>query len=85
MYLLSEITKGENNQTEIESIDRYLLNLNKPIRFTGSNGFEVSYDKNFEEVNIILRHRLSIEPEKMTVMQYYTALDYLKQQNKKKK
>lgn len=77
--------QGKDTDEEIARIDNRFLMMNKPVAFGGRTNPEIEFDKNHEEMNIIISQQLSINPKDMTVVQYYTAIEYLKAQNKKKK
>jgi hypothetical protein len=80
LYVLEEV-QGEDREKEIQGIDNRLLMMNKPKSFSGKGNSEVGFDKNYEEMNIIISQQLSVDPKNMTVVQYYTVLEYLR--NKK--
>lgn len=82
MLVLRAITDGNTNDTEIERITIELLQYNKPRQFTGKNNAELQYDKNFERMCVTLSHNLHIEPKKLSVMEFYNAFEYLKDQLK---
>lgn len=82
MLVLQSITDGQTNESEIERITIELLQYNKPRQFTGKNNAELQYDKNFERMCVTLSHNLHIEPKNLSVMEFYNAFEYLKDQLK---
>lgn len=82
LLLLDTIIRGNDNNEEIQKIDDYLLTMAKPQVFSGKESAEIKFDKQFEEMCTFLAHRLGAEPEKMTVLQFYNAFEYLKKTTK---
>jgi len=72
------ITKNEKFLEQIEAIDKALIQMIKPGRFSGSKGVEVTYVRQYEEMNIILAEHFHIQPKNYTVLEYYTAGRLLK-------
>lgn len=87
LLTLEHIITGKDVRQESQDIDVRLAILTKPRIFFGKKSVEISYDKQFEEMCLILSHNIQAQPYKMTVLQYYNAFDYLKKllkRNKKK-
>lgn len=85
LLIVDEIISGQDKLQEVEKIDDYLLSLAKPKTFAGKDSVEIQYDKQFENMNILLAQQLSVKTENMTVLQYYNAFEYLKKSVKNKK
>lgn len=85
LTILDGILTGDDKTEEIGKIDDYLLSLAKPKSFSGKDSVEIQYDKQFESMNILLAHQLSVNTNNMTVLQYYNAFEYLKKSVKNKK
>lgn len=75
---LEEIISGESKDESIKAIETRLVLLAKPRIFTGAKSVEIEYDKQFEEMCLVLAHNLQVQPYTMTVLQFYNAFDYLK-------
>ena len=75
---LEEIISGENMEESCKAIETRLALLSKPRIFWGAKSVEIEYDKQFEEMCLILAHNLQVQPYTMTVLQFYNAFDYLK-------
>lgn len=82
---LEGIIKNKDNKAAIDKIDEFLLTFTKPKKFSGKESMEIQYEKDFEEMCIFLQKELSMDMDKTTVSQFYTALGYIKKLNKKKK
>lgn len=75
---LEEIISGESKDESIKAIETRLVLLAKPRIFSGAKSVEIEYDKQFEEMCLVLAHNLQVQPYTMTVLQFYNAFDYLK-------
>ena len=62
-----------------------LLHYAKPQSFTGKDNAEIAYDKQYEKMCLTLSRELNCNAKDMTVMEYYTAFEYLKEKSKKTK
>lgn len=82
---LEQIITGENKTEDLKEIETRLALLAKPRLFTGPKSQEITYDKQFEEMALILAHNINIDPYKMNVMQFFNAFEYLKKQMKRNK
>lgn len=69
---------------EIEKTTRELLTFSKPSKFDGADNIEIASDRNFEKMCIMLSQHMNVDAKKMTTLAFYTANDYLRQQNKKR-
>lgn len=82
---LKKIITGEDVTEAMQDIETRLALLAKPRIFSGVKSAEISYDKQFEEMCLILSHNINIDPYKMNVLQYFNAFEYLKKQTKRNK
>lgn len=82
---LDAIIRGNDNEDEIKKIDDYFILSIKPKSFGGKTSAEVQYDKQFDEMCIFIKKTLSSNPEKMTVLQFYSSLEFIKKNRPKKK
>lgn len=82
---LQEIISGEDMEQYRKAIETRLALLSKPRIFWGAKSVEIEYDKQFEEMCLILSHNLQVNPYSMTVLQFYNAFDYLKKLTARKK
>lgn len=79
---LDSIIRGKDHATAIDKIDSFLLTLAKPKTFSGKESVEIRYDKQFEEMCLFLKHEVSTDPDKMTVLQFYNSFEYVKKKHK---
>lgn len=78
--VLDGIIEGVNNEDEIEAMDTALFSAYTPNNFTGSGSVEISYDKGFESSCLIITQKTGADARRMTVLQFYNALDMVKRQ-----
>lgn len=81
LLLLDNIIEGrtEERDKEIEEITTDLILSIDPLKFTGADNAEISHDKQFEKMCLLLAKELHVEPKKMTVLEFYNANEYLKE------
>ena len=82
---LKHIITGEDVEQACKEIEIRLAMLIKPRIFSGKRSAEIAYDKQFEEMCLVLSQNLQVQPQRMTVLQFYNAFEYLKKQAKKNK
>lgn len=78
--VLDAIINDTDNKEQIEAIDAILFGMYNPKCFIGSDSIEVSYDKQFETTCLLIAQKTSMGAKKMTVLQFYSALDTIKKQ-----
>lgn len=81
--VLSGIVEQTDKSAEIDSITLELLTYIKPFDFTNDN-IELAADRQFEKICLMLTENLHCEPKKYTVLEFYSAFDYLKEKSKKR-
>lgn len=86
LLMLDAIIHGDetDKRAEIEEITTMLVTYTKPQSFSGSDSMEIAYDKQFENMCLILSQHLHVNPKTFTVMEYYNAFEYIKQATKPK-
>ena len=86
LLMLDAIIQGDetDKRAEIEEITTLLVTYTKPQSFSGSDSMEIAYDKQFENMCLILSQHLHVNPKMFTVMEYYNAFEYIKQATKPK-
>lgn len=81
--ILKKISGKEIEQSDIDGITDELVLFNDPKKFGGSESVEIRQDKQFERMCLLISENLHTEPKKFTVLEYYNALEYLKEMAKK--
>lgn len=84
--ILKSIIKGskKKEQEDIERFTNELYLYNNPNVFSGTENIEIKYDKQFENLCLMLSQKLNVNAKKYTVLEFYNAFEYLKEQIKQK-
>lgn len=82
---LEGIIADKDNTNKIAEIDAYFLGLLKPLSFLGTNSAEIKYDKAFENSCILIKFKLHLNAKKLTVLEYYNAIETLNKMEKAQK
>lgn len=80
LLVLDSIINDTDNTEQIELIDTMMLNMHTPKVFIGSESVEVKYDKQFESTCLLIAQKTNMDARKMTVLQFYNAIDNIKAQ-----
>lgn len=80
LFVLDSMINGTDNSEQIETIDMVMLNIHSPKSYIGSESVEIKYDKQFESTCLLIAQKTSMDAKKMTVLQFYNAVDNIKQQ-----
>lgn len=68
---------------EVEQLNDQIILFVNPRTFEGAGSAEIQYDREFENLCLILGQKLNIDPKRKTVMEFYNAFEYLKDKAKK--
>lgn len=83
---LGEIINGENNDIKIKSVTERIYKMQNPKGFSGSESEEIRFDKQFEDMCLLMAKEFGGGVKKYTTMEFYTAFERLtKQQEEMKK
>lgn len=85
LLMLDEIADGRDRAEEIREIESQMVRIDKPRVFQGLTNAEVLYDKNFVGCCIAIAQNLNMDAKRMTVLEYYRALEVLEEQQKQLK
>lgn len=80
LLVLDSIINDTDNTEQIELIDIMMLNMRTPKVFIGSESVEIKYDKQFESTCLLIAQKTNMDARKMTVLQFYNAIDNIKAQ-----
>lgn len=80
LLILDSIINDADNSEQIEAIDSLIINSHTPKVFTGSKSVEIKYDKQFESTCLLIAQKTNTDAKKMTVLQFYNAVDNIKRQ-----
>lgn len=80
LLVLDAIVNDIDNAEQIKAIDTAMFSKYSPKIYDGSNSIEIKYDKQFESTCLLIAQKTSMDAKKMTVLQFYNALDNIKAQ-----
>ena len=84
--VLQNIIDGVPIPDQTSAVDKLttaLITSSNPNSFSGAEGLEIQYDRQFENLCLALSSQLNILPKKCSVLEFYNAFDYLQQKNKR--
>ena len=82
LAILDGIVRGEDRPGETAEVDRLttaLITYSKPQLFSGSEGVEVQFDRQFENLCLVLSEQVHVSPKKYTVLEFYNAFDFVRE------
>lgn len=79
---LDGILKDICDYEAIDRIDTDLLLSSKPKVFSGPDSFEIKNDKQFNELCLTISKSLNVDVKKLTVFEFYNAIEYIEKNNK---
>jgi len=82
---LEGIIENKDNNKDIDEIDKNIFQMFKPKKFFGKDSEEILYQKKFEEMCLMISKNLNINAKSMTVIEFYSAFEMLKKENKPNK
>ena len=85
LEILNGIVAGEKDPDRTEIVDKLttaLVTYSNPKVFTGSDGVEIQFDRQFENLCLVLSEQLHVEPKKYSVLEFYNAFDFVKERAK---
>jgi len=80
--VLDGIIEGKDIDEELEKIDFELLSYSKPKVFSGKDSEEIKFDKQFENMCLLIGQKLNKDAKLMNVLEYYNAFDYIRNEKK---
>ncbi len=85
LEILNGIIAGDDNPGKSEIVEKLttaLITYSNPKMFTGSDGVEIQFDRQFENLCLVLSEQLHVEPKKYSVLEFYNAFDFVKERAK---
>lgn len=85
--MLEQIAEGESTERQqtIDTMTDRLVTAVKPKVFTGRSSFQVQHDKGYEKMCLLISSTLGVDAKRMTVLEYYTANEYVHELAKERK
>lgn len=80
LLILDSMVNGADTAEQVEAIDLQVLLSRSPKLFMGGESVEVKYDKQFESTCLLISQKTNMDAKRMTVLQFYNAVDTIKQQ-----
>lgn len=80
MLQLNTIVKGENNEARIAEVTKQIYAMQTPKTFVGEGSEEVKFDKQFEDMCLIMAKEFGGGIKKFTTMEFYTAYEHLEKE-----
>ena len=87
LAVLDEIIKGDTRERRkrVERLTDELVTYMKPRTFSGKSNVEIEFDRQFEDMCLVISQNLHSDPKRMTVLEYYNAYLYIERQAKEQK
>ena len=85
LAILNGIISGVADPAATDAVAKLtndLILYAKPKAFAGSDGVEVQFDRQFENLCLALSEQLHVEPKKYTTLEFYNAFDFLQERAK---
>lgn len=84
---LGQIANGETERgrKRIEALEDRLVLAVKPKAFTGKDAVGVQHDKAYVKMCLMISSNLNVDTKGMTVLEYYTASEYMNEMMKERK
>jgi hypothetical protein len=85
LEILRGIIAGKEKPADtdiVEKLTTALVTYSNPKVFTGPNGLEIQFDRQFENLCLVLSEQLHVEPKKYSVLEFYNAFDFVKERQR---
>lgn len=85
LAVLQGIAAGAKNPggtAEVEKMTAALITYSNPKTFTGSGSAEIEFDRQFENLCLVLSERVNVRPKEYTVLEFYNAFDFVQERAK---
>ena len=82
MAILKNIIAGvthPDTTPDVEKMNTELITYSTPKTFSGSDSVEIQFDRQFENLCLVLSEQLHVEPKKYSVLEFYNAFDFVKE------
>lgn len=85
--MLDCIIEGDTKEREerVEQLTNKVFLFTKPKTFAGQSSLEIEYDKQFEDMCLLISQNTHADAKKMTVLEYYNAYQFIDKQSKAQK
>lgn len=80
---LLALVGGRGDAEGLERITDEVLTFYAPREFGGTKGVEVTFDKDFNRMCVVMSCELGTRPKEETVLEYYSAYEWLREKTKR--
>ena len=84
LLMLNSTIEGVDRSNEIDDLTGQLITYTNPQSFSGTDSVEIQYDKQFENMCLMIAQHLHVNAKKYTVLEYYNAFEFIKKSLKSK-
>lgn len=74
--------KDPEGTSEIEKLTTALITYSHPRSFVGPDGVEIQFDRQFENLCLVLSEQLHVKPKDYTILEFYNAFDFIQRRAK---
>ena len=67
---------------EIEKLTTALITYSNPKTFSGAESAEIQFDRQFENICLVLSEQLHVKPKEYSVLEFYNAFDFVQERAK---
>lgn len=85
LAVLQNIIDGVENPDrtpEIEKLTTALITYSNPKTFSGAESAEIQFDRQFENICLVLSEQLHVKPKEYSVLEFYNAFDFVQERAK---
>lgn len=82
LAILRSIINGEEMPGKTDEVDKLttaLITYSKPQAFSGPEGVEVQFDRQFENLCLVLSEQVHVSSKNLTVLEFYNAFDFVRE------
>lgn len=82
LALLKNIVDGverPDETPEVEKLTTALITYSHPKTFAGPESAEIQFDRQFENLCLVLSEQLHVKPKEYTVLEFYNAFDFVRE------
>ena len=82
LAILRAIMMDEERPGATDEVDKWttaLITYSKPQMFTGSEGVEVTFDRQFEDLCLVLSEQVHVDSKALTVLEFYNAFEFVRE------
>lgn len=78
--MIALLRKGKPYDMKDDVNRQKLIQMYTPINLFGEKSEEIEYDKQYERIKLIIAQKTNLDIKTLTVFQYYTYLEAVKEQ-----